>query len=73
MQIQVEYKFPTEPLAYRFLNTASYFEAEQLKVRRGKNARHVQVSYRYSQSGFDDTASRLDDLARDMEGEEVGS
>lgn len=70
MQVQIEYVFPSEPVAYRFLNTVKYFEAEDIRVKRGRSASHVIIRYRYADSGFDDTAARLDDLAREMSGEE---
>lgn len=70
MRVQIEYVFPSEPVAYRFLNTVKHINAENLSVKRGKTAHHVAISYRYAEGDFDDTASKLDDLARDMEGEE---
>ena len=70
MRVEVEFVFPSQPAAYRFLNTAGHFDAESLSVKRGKTDHHVLIRYQYSANGFDDTASRLDDLAREMGGEE---
>lgn len=70
MRVQVEYIFPTEPEAYRFLNAAKHFDTKDLIVKRGRSAQHVLIGYRYAEGSFDDTATKLDDLARDMAGEE---
>lgn len=67
----VEYVFLTQPQAYRFLNTASHLEAEQLSVKYGRDNYHVRVRYKIREDGFDDMLARLDDLASEMEGEEV--
>nr|WP_269468652.1 hypothetical protein [Alteromonas sp. ASW11-130] len=67
----MQYKFPSEQLAYRFLNTVSHFDAEELTVKFGQSDHHVRVNYRYRQGTFDNLASQLDDLAANMEGEEV--
>lgn len=71
MDNNIEFAFPSERLAYRFLNTVRHFEAEALKVRYGRNNHHVAVSYRYKVGEFDATLSQLDDLARELQGEEV--
>ncbi|QJR82451.1 hypothetical protein CA267_017670 [Alteromonas pelagimontana] len=71
MVVQTQYRFASEKMAYRFLNTASHFNAEQLIVKYGRNNRHVLVKYQYAEGTFDSTASELDDLARELEGEEV--
>ncbi|WP_296044381.1 hypothetical protein [uncultured Alteromonas sp.] len=71
MKNSVEYQFPSQPLAYRFLNTVKHFDADQLVVRYGKSNHHVKVSYRIKTEGFDSTLGELDDLARQMEGSEV--
>ncbi len=70
MQVQLEFVFDTEPDAYRFLNTAKHFAAKDLIVKRGRSSQHVLIRYRYADGEFDDTAAKLDDLARDMGGEE---
>ncbi|MEC7689909.1 MAG: hypothetical protein VYE47_03780 [Pseudomonadota bacterium] len=70
MQVQLEFVFDTEPDAYPFLNTANHFAAKDLIVKRGKSSQHVLIRYRYADGEFDDTAAKLDDLARDMGGEE---
>lgn len=67
----VEYVFPSQPLAYRFLNTVKYFEADKLKVKYGQSNLHVTVSYGLRTGGFDSTLSELDELASQMEGVEV--
>ncbi|AXR06813.1 hypothetical protein [Salinimonas sediminis] len=71
MKIQIEYQFENEQRAYRFLNTATHFEAQALRVKLGRSNHHVKVSYEYVDGEFDTTASRMDDLARELEGEEV--
>lgn len=71
MENQLEYEFPAEQQAYRFLNTVSHLEAEKLNVRFGRSGHHVLVKYRYASGEFDSMASTLDDLAREMEGQEV--
>lgn len=71
MRNTIEYKFPSQPLAYRFLNTVKHFDAEQLVVKYGQTNRHVKVSYRIETEGFDSTLGELDEVARQMEGEEV--
>ncbi|MCW8108633.1 hypothetical protein OPS25_09010 [Alteromonas ponticola] len=71
MNIQLQYKFPSEQLAYRFLNTVAHLDAEELKVKFGQTDHHVRVNYKYKQGQFDNVASQLDDLAARMEGEEV--
>ncbi|GGF55926.1 hypothetical protein [Alteromonas lipolytica] len=71
MRNSVEYVFPSQPLAYRFLNTVRHFDAEQLVVKYGQTNLHVKVSYRIKTDGFDATLGELDDLARQMEGCEV--
>mgnify|MGYP004066732955 CR=1 FL=1 len=71
MKVQIEYEFQTEQYAYRFLNTAMHMEAEALKVKLGRSDHHVSVAYQYADHAFDSTAADLDDLARELGGEEV--
>ncbi len=71
MENQIEYKFPNEQLAYRFLNTVRNRDLDGGRVGLGKSNRHVKVSYRLSVGQFDTTLSELDDLARGLEGQEV--
>lgn len=71
MENAVEYEFKTEMSAYRFLNTVKHLDADGLKVKFGKSDHHVSVKYRYILGEFDSTLSTLDDLARDLGGEEV--
>lgn len=71
MKVHLEYEFTTEQHAYRFLNTAMHFDAEQLVVKLGRSDHHVQVAYQYADGQFDSTASDLDDLARNLDGVEV--
>ena len=71
MKNSVEYKFPSQPLAYRFLNTVKHFDAEQLVVKYGQTNHHVKVSYLIKTECFDSTLGELDDLASQMDGEEV--
>ena len=72
MENSIEYIFPSKPLAYRFLNTVKHFDAEELKVKFGRSDRYVFVRYRYAMGEFDATLSRLEDLARELDGEEAG-
>tara|TARA_A200000113_G_scaffold96270_1_gene86106 strand:- start:467 stop:682 length:216 start_codon:yes stop_codon:yes gene_type:complete len=71
MENSVEFKFDTEMLAYRFLNTVKHIDADGLKVKFGRTDHHVFIRYRYVVSEFDSTLSTLDDLARELGGEEV--
>ncbi len=71
MENSIEYVFPSESLAYRFLNTVKHLDAEGLKVKYGRSNRCVFVRYRYALSEFDATLSRLDDVARELDGEEA--
>lgn len=71
MKVHIEYVFETEQIAYRFLNTAAHFDAEALVVKLGKSDHHVKVTYQYADGDFDHTASDLDDLARELGGEEA--
>ncbi|WP_394224335.1 hypothetical protein [Alteromonas gracilis] len=71
MENSVEFQFETEMSAYRFLNTVKHFDAEGLSVKFGRSDHHVSVKYRYVVGEFDSTLSNLDDLARELGGEEV--
>lgn len=71
MRNSIEYVFPTQPLAYRFLNTVKHFDADELVVKYGQSNHHVKVAYRVKTEGFDSTLGELDDLATRMEGTEV--
>ena len=70
MQTDIEYMFPSEAVAYKFLNTVRHFDVDALRVRLGRSDHHVSVAYRPLSGGFDSTLSDLDDLARDLGGEE---
>jgi len=71
MENSIEYLFESEMAAYRFLNTVKHIDAEGLKVKFGRSDHHVSVSYRYVVGEFDSTLSTLDDIARELGGEEV--
>ncbi|WDT84643.1 hypothetical protein [Alteromonas sp. 009811495] len=71
MENTVEFEFESEMSAYRFLNTAKHIDAEGLKVKFGRSDHHVSVKYRYILGQFDITLSTLDDLARELGGQEV--
>ncbi len=68
---QVEFEFPTQPQAYRFLNTARHLDAYKLKVKFGRSSYHVKVEYQLASTGFDNMLATLDDLAEKHEGKEV--
>ncbi|MBU3023043.1 hypothetical protein [Aestuariibacter sp. A3R04] len=70
MRVEVEFIFPSQPAAYRFLNTVGHLDVNNLAVKRGKTDHHVLIGYQYTTGDFDETASKLDDLAREMGGEE---
>jgi len=53
------------------LNTVKHIDAEGLRVKFGRTDHHVSVKYRYGVGEFDSTLSTLDDLARELGGEEV--
>jgi hypothetical protein len=67
----IEYIFPNQPVAYRFLNTVSHWDIDGLRVKYGASNLHVKVTYRPKTQGFDDTLGKLDDLAGQMDGHEV--
>lgn len=71
MKNQIEYAFKTEPDAYRFLNTVVNWALPDLSVKFGQSSFHVRIDYEVKQSGFDDTLSKLDDLAERERGIEV--
>lgn len=71
MENSIEYVFPSENLAYRFLNSVKHFDADGLKVKYGRSDRYVFVRYRYVMGEFDATLSHLDDLARELDGNEA--
>ncbi|BCO19527.1 hypothetical protein LHL20_06130 [Alteromonas sp. McT4-15] len=71
MENTVEFEFESEMSAYRFLNTVKHIDAEGLKVKFGRSDHHVSVKYRYILGQFDITLSTLDDLARELGGQEV--
>jgi hypothetical protein len=71
MENAVEFEFESEMSAYRFLNTVKHIDAEGLKVKFGRSDHHVSVKYRYILGEFDITLSTLDDLARELGGQEV--
>ena len=71
MENSVEFQFETEMSAYRFLNTVKHFDADSLRVKFGRSDHHVSVKYRYVVGEFDSMLSNLDDLARELGGEEV--
>lgn len=71
MKNQIEYRFQTEPDAYRFLNIVSHWDLPGLSVKLGRSSFHVCVVYEVKQNGFDDTLSKLDDCAERENGIEV--
>lgn len=71
MENRVEFCFSSEMVAYRFINTVKHLDVDSLVVKFGRTDRHVLVSYRYAVNQFDSTLSDLDDLARELGGEEV--
>ena len=71
MENAVEFEFESEMSAYRFLNTVKHIDAEGLKVKFGRSDHHVSVKYRYILGQFDITLSTLDDLARELGGQEL--
>lgn len=71
MNNEIEYVFESEMRAYRFLNTVKHFDADDLRVKFGRSDTYVYVSYRYVLGEFDNTLSKLDDLARELGGSEA--
>lgn len=61
--MEVEYHFETEPVAYRFLNTVKSWYKVDLRAEYGRDSTSVKISYQVDTSTFDDTLSRLDELA----------
>lgn len=70
MKTDIEYVFPSEAVAYKFLNTVRHVDIDALRVRLGRSDHHVSVAYRPVTDGFDSTLSALDDIARELGGEE---
>jgi len=66
----VEYYFDTEPTAYRFLNTVKSWHQTNLKAEYGKDSYSVKISYEVDILTFDDTLSRLDELAQHFNGKQ---
>jgi len=60
---EIEYQFEAEPIAYRFLNTVKSWGQAELKAEYGKDSYSVKITYKVDILTFDDTLSRLDELA----------
>ena len=71
MENSVEFQFETEMSAYRFLNTVKHIDAEGLRVKFVRTDHDVSLKYRYGVGELDSMLSTLDDLARELGGEEV--
>ena len=74
MPRHIRYSFPSTQTASRFYNDlrSSYVAGIYLLViRRHPDNFHVQLSYEPQGGGFDDTVSKLDELADEYDGREV--
>ncbi|GAC15732.1 hypothetical protein [Aliiglaciecola lipolytica] len=71
MQNQIIYQFPSGQIANRFLNDVNAEQRPHIKAKLYRGSVKVQVTYHYSDTGFDSTSAELDDLARRYDGEEV--
>ncbi len=71
LEQDIEYRFDSEARAYRFLNTATHLDADGLRVRFGRTDHHVRIRYQPRSNGFDTTLAQLDDIARELGGEEA--
>ncbi|MDM7860617.1 hypothetical protein QTP81_08415 [Alteromonas sp. ASW11-36] len=65
---EVEFNFDSEPQAYRFLNSVKNWHQRDLKAEYGRDSASVKVTYLPAANAFDDTVSRLDDLATELGG-----
>ena len=68
MFTEIEYLFSSEPTAYRFLNAVKNWRQIGMKVEYGRDSSSVLITYEPSQAEFDDTLSRLDELAENLGG-----
>ncbi|GAB2703934.1 hypothetical protein Q4574_05445 [Aliiglaciecola sp. 3_MG-2023] len=71
MQNQIIYQFPNGQIANRFLNDVNSDQLPNIRAKLYRGSLKVQVTYQYSDSGFDSTSAELDDLAGKYGGEEV--
>lgn len=71
MQVQLVYQFPTAQIANRFLNDVNASRQHDMKAKLYRGSNKVEVSYQYTDGGFDSTSSELDDLAYKYGGSEV--
>lgn len=71
MENSIESVFESEMTAYRFLNTVKHMDVDALRVKFGRSDHHVFVGYRVAMGEFDSTLSKLDDLARELNGQEA--
>ena len=63
METQIIYAFSTGQQASRFLNALKVWGVAEVKVKLYRSSDRVQVSYCFSDEGFDATSSQLDELA----------
>ena len=71
MENSIEYVFESEMTAYRFLNTVKHMDVDAVRVKFGRSDHPVFVGYRVAMGEFDSTLSKLDDLARELNGQEA--
>lgn len=74
MQRDIRYNFPSTQAASRFytdLRSSYVAEIRPLNVRRYPDNYHVQLGYEPMTGGFDETATKLDELAEAYAGREV--
>lgn len=66
----ISYQFPSHIQANRFLNELTHWSEHDVKAKLFEKREKVKVSYEVASSGFDYTASDLDDLANKYQGVE---
>lgn len=68
----IVYGFASTQQAYRFLNALKHWSEAEVDARYHADNHQVRVTYQYDASGFDRTSAKLDDLAAEYEGREIG-
>ncbi len=74
MEKQFAYQFPTAAKASKFLAELKSGYIGFCKVKRFNSDLEILVTYTYNSiKSFDDNAQKLDDLAEQLEGQEISS
>ncbi|WP_438864728.1 hypothetical protein [Neptunicella sp.] len=71
MKTQIAFAFDSSQAANRFLNALRSSPIDHLQAKLFNTPEKILVSYSYADTGFDRTASDLDDLASRYAGHEI--